>query len=519
MLLKKHNEKFIIPFIFDDSYEEVLKKFKETRVNNDNYFREIDELKETELHAFINRRFWSADEGHCGIFELNQNVSRDVYVTLYDTLQKLDIKITDVQFYVFKSGILFMVISTLYQKTEYALTLYDVQETNAALKDLYPHKNRFLIFDKNLKLKENIPFVESGVIGRIEKVDEVDENGIQTALLYQGLTNTTESVNAQIQLFSDKNTKEFISFENGLFTTIKNKPNMIKCYKQEDFCFNSIIIIILDKLNINFSNYLSSSDEKILPKKAILFNMNVLQGKEDVSEELFYLANGYSHKYQYSHSKKNILTTFQNSYWMVSREGLSNINTIVENEDDHFLNNEFETKFNTIYLWIMLLVLHQYYGFQYFNCELLKIYQESLKIDKSEKKKKKYDDQLGGMKKIKARGEEFMLKYSFSDISQITHQNDIYAEMCKVYSISALINQYKSNIEICNKMIEQKQQKTVEKKLNFITIITTIFTTFTSITQTLLGIVNLGDGFVQVIRIVLGIVAIILVLLGLLKKK
>ena len=134
-MLRKQSENFIIPFIYENTYEDICAQMK-----NDQYFKEIKELKQTELHAYINRRFWQEGSGHCGIFCINEKYGKDVLLSLYDTKQNIDIIITDVKYYIFKSGIMFLVISANYSYNKGDVSLYAVEENNNALKNLYLQK-------------------------------------------------------------------------------------------------------------------------------------------------------------------------------------------------------------------------------------------------------------------------------------------------------------------------------------------------------------------------------------------
>ena len=516
-MLLKHKENFIIPFIYQSTYEEVCKQIKD-----DNYFSKIDELKETELHAFINRRFWQEENGHCEIYRVNANRGRDALVSLYDTKQDTDIHISDIRFYIFKSGIMFTVISAEYTRGAQGLSVDAVEEINAALKDLYTHKNRFLLFDKNLKLTQKLDAkVFENHYGYLTKCNVPDDMGKQKIMLTSVVKSKDEIlVEAEVELFRDKQTGAFIDFEDGFFAPVKNKASMIKCYRQGDYSLADIVQTVNSHLGILFSDYFSGSSNTALPKKAVVFNMHVVKKKDtaDLREHLFHLAHGYSHSYKCPKEEGHIVSAFDNSYWNVTREGVANINMVDEADGDKFLLQYFDGKFDSVYLWIYLLVLHQYYGLQYFTCKLLKVYQESLIIERNDTKKE-YHKLLGQMEEIKNNGDLFLLEYTFADISQISHQNDIYAHISEVYNIKGLIEDYSTNAEICDKILAKKQQKALQKKVNFIAAVTTFFTLFTSVTQTVMGLFELGGTFSFVLRVLLGIAGIGLVVIGLMKNK
>lgn len=515
-MLLKHREKFIIPLIYENEYEELCSQIK-----SNSYFRAVKELKETELHAFINRRFWQDENGHCEIYSVDANHGKDVLLSLYDTEQNISIKLEDIRFYIFKSGIMFMTISAEYTGNGEEVSLYAAEEVNAALKDLYVHKERFLVFDKNIKLAKEKEETETlYACGYLKKGKAADENGRQIVYLAPDTKfKQDDIIEREAVLFVNSETGEYIGFEEGFFVTVKNKTDMIKCYRQGDFSLIDIFEKVTARLKIRFNDYFAGGSHSVLPKKAIVFNMHVLnrEYKEDIKEQLFYLAHGYTHNYRYVEGQEHVLTTFDNSFWQVAREGAANINLIEQADSKQFLYQEFENRFNTIYLWILLLVLHQYYGLQYFNCKLLRIYQESLLIDKIEKKKE-YTKLLKQMEAVKNEGDLFMLQYVFVDISQITHQNDIYNHIFEVYNIKGLLEDYKTNAEICDKLLAKKQQKALQKKVNFIAAISTFFTLFTAVTQTFTDLFEVGSTAAFVLKILLGIAGLGLVIIGLIKK-
>lgn len=516
-MLLRHREKFIIPLIYQNTYKDVC-----TQLKNNQCFRAVKELQETELHAFINRRFWQEETGHCEVFAIDANYGRDVLLTLYDTEQNIDVEFIDIRFYVFQSGIMFLVVSAVYQNGKDGVSLYAAEETNAALKDLYVHKKRFLVYDKNLRLEEAPEgALFQNTYGCLKKNGTADDNGrLQITLSSNEKAKEKLSVNTCVQLFKNKDTGEFITFEDGYFVPVKNKNNMIKCYRQEEFCLLTVCEKVVGKLDISFGDYFAGSKNGVFPKKAVIFNMHVLENEKELSvkEQLFYLAHGYTHSYKYAGEADAVFSAFDNSYWKITREGVANINLIEMADGDKFLYQEFENRFDTIYLWIFLLVLHQYYGLQYFTCRLLLVYQESLRVEK-ENAGKEYARLLGQMEEIKSNGDLFLLEYTFADISQISHQNDIYAQFCKVYNVKGLIEDYKTNAGICDKILEKKRQKSLQKRVNFIAVISTFFTLFTAITQTFMGLFEIGTTFSYILRVLLGVAGIGLVVIGLLKNK
>lgn len=518
-MLLKQSENFIVPFIYENTYEDIC-----TQMKNDKYFSEIKELKETELHAFINRRFWQEQNGHCGIFCVDENFGKDVLLSLYDTKQNIEVEITAVKFFVFKSGIMFLVISANYSYNKGDVSLYAAEETNNTLKNLYLQKKRFVLLDKKYKMEKaidenlfNDDFLSLEKVGTetdgLQKIkisgtsSEVDENG--------NYTGKKLDIENEVEVLKKISGTETYHIDLEECSYVKIKGDVIKCYKQGDFCLKQIWETINKRLNIQYSNYLASSKKTTFPKKAVVFNMHVLDNdsKIDVSEQLFYLSHGYSHSYKYPEERADAVTTFANSFWKVTREGIANINLIDKGEEKHFLLQDFAPKFDTVYLWIFLLVLHQYYGLQYFTCKLLQIYQESLQIEKSGNKKE-YKGLLEQMEEIKNDGDLFLLQYTFADVSQISHQNDIYTLLCEKYNIQGLIDDYKVNADISSKLLEKKQQSALNHKVNIIAWASGFFAAFTAVTDIIATLLDIGSTSLDLLWGILGTAGICLVAAG-----
>lgn len=517
-MLLKQSENFIIPFIYENTYEDIC-----TQMKNDKYFSEIKELKETELHAFINRRFWQ--EGHCGIFCVDENYGKDVLLSLYDTKQNIDVKISGVKFYVFKSGIMFLVVSANYSSNKGEVSPYAAEETNNTLKNLYLQKKRFMLFEKSYKLEQaideslfNDEFLSLKKIGAESNkgIQEVEISGTSAEVDGNGkYTGENISLKNEVKLLIQTSATETYRINLEESSYVKVKGDVVKYYKKGDFCLNQIWETINKRLNIQYSNYLASSKKTYFPKKAVVFNMHVLdnENKIVVGELLFYLSHGYNHSYKYTEERADAITTFANSFWKVTREGVANINLIDKGEEDHFLLQNFAPKFDTVYLWILLLVLHQYYGLQYFTCKLLQIYQESLQIEKNGNKKE-YKNLLEQMEEIKNEGDLFLLQYSFADISQISHQNDIYLLICEKYNINGLIDDYKVNADICSKILEKKQQSALNHKVNIIAWASGFFAAFTAVTDIIATLLDIGSVSLKLLWGIIGTTGVALVVAG-----
>lgn len=518
-MLRKQSENFIIPFIYQNTYEDICGQMK-----NDQYFREIKELKETELHAFINRRFWQEESGHCGIFCVDENYGKDVLLSLYDTKQNIDIKITDIKYYIFKSGIMFLVISAKYSYNKGAVSLNAAEETNNVLKNLYLQKKRFVLLDKRYEIKEAIDEnLFSDELLSLE-LDGNESEGIQKIKLSGIAAKDTGngacvgekiSINNEVEVLKKISETKTYHIDMEASSYVKIKGNVVKCYKQGDFCLNHIWETINKRLNIKYSNYLASGKKTYFPKKAIVFNMHVLDNDDSVNvdERLYYFSHGYNRSYKYPKEKADMITTFANSYWKVTREGIANINLIGQGDEDHFLLQNFTPKFDTVYLWMFLLVLHQYYGLQYFSCKLLQIYQESLMIEKNGSRKE-YKELLEQMEEIKNDGDLFMLQYTFSDVSQISHQNDIYMLICEKLHINGLIEDYKINADICSKILEKKQQNALSNKVNIIAWASGFFAVFTAVTDIISTLLDIGSTSLVLLWGIIGTSGVVLLVAG-----
>ncbi len=507
MILKQCNA-FILPVIYKNSYDELCMQLMENAV-----FRELHEMGESELHPFLNHRFWKGDNPSCRIFQLDANHGKELLVSLYDTKQKKSFRISELKIYLFKTGLLFLIVSTDYGKNN---SPEEILERNTYLKDTYIHHERFLILDKELKLCDALnKDVFENTYGTVKIKGEPDENGIVSV----SLSTKEATLDVYARLFKNQKENKFLTIDEGFF--VKKNENILRVYKKQSFSLSYIVELLTQKLGILCDDYFSSSENNRFLKKAFVFNSFTMEEHDaDKAEEyLFYLSHGYGRKYQYDEKCcSNYIRPFKNSYWSITREGISNINLVSPDDKNSFFMNSYEERFMTIYLWIYVLVLHQSFGLRYMTCRILKLYQNSVEAETS-KDKNVYSKLLDEMENVKQLGDLFLLEYVFSDVSQITHQNEIFKELWNVFQVERLIEDYKNHAAICEDILNQKNQRKLQKKINIIAWASGIFAFFTAVTESVLAIYEIGAISLYLLYSIIGVLLIATIVYWIMQKK
>lgn len=166
-------------------------------------------------------------------------------------------------------------------------------------------------------------------------------------------------------------------------------------------------------------------------------------------QTLFYLATGNSKKFTYS--ENTAFSTYTQSETVIHglcREGIA----IITREGGSSFTVDKSATFSLVgnyrenYLLMYIIVLCQYYGFRDYNQKALSLYKQN-----------RHKPSVKELDNLRNNADIFYLENVHSDVSQITHQNRIYEELLRIYNISALIKDFKEDINICNRLLEQKK--------------------------------------------------------------
>lgn len=219
-------------------------------------------------------------------------------------------------------------------------------------------------------------------------------------------------------------------------------------------------------------------------KKGIVYSYILMDKKpENFEEVLFNIRQNYKESYK-APKKYNclqddpaVLQQFENSYWVSSYNGATNIS--IKTEDvvtNNFFENDFYGKMHNVYWVLFLAVLHQRYL-------ILKLMWEMGELDCLDFEVSTMKEQL--MKAISYKNEVACLQFRdfFKFPSDIQHINDYYKLLYRTFSIEELYrilsNDLNSIEEICkvyvlkiNKHEELKKQK----RKAIVKAVSTIFT-------------------------------------------
>lgn len=237
---------------------------------------------------------------------------------------------------------------------------------------------------------------------------------------------------------------------------------------------------------------LINRETRFYPKKTHLFSSVLVEkGKwaiKDFDTGFYHLRKGYTESYLPSEKEFNtennseILKSFENSYWGISREGCSNLCHLTGCDGpDAFFRGNYADRINN-YLYIYILILHQYYG-------LLNLSKEVSELSSNTKYYVKSKKEYNKLKKIRDNISFFYLKCVYEEISHITHQAKLYNMMIEELGIKRMQDELHYEMEKVVEIIEQVREDKKNKDLRVIVFIGVLFT----IVQTLESSLSIGE--------------------------
>lgn len=204
---------------------------------------------------------------------------------------------------------------------------------------------------------------------------------------------------------------------------------------------------ILDNL---FAQELSDVEKCV--SKALIFSYTLCPSEQLNKETLFHLTTGNNRSFCYTDDMT--FAEYIQSHEVrqgISREGAARLVCdngrpfLCDASDPFGLINTYRDSYMLIYV----IVLCQYYGFKDFNTRALSLYESHTK--------RLFSGTMRRMQKLKTDADLFYLRNVHSDISQITHQNDIYRIMLEVYRIDLMVADFKQDIDTCTTLLEQNK--------------------------------------------------------------
>ncbi len=223
---------------------------------------------------------------------------------------------------------------------------------------------------------------------------------------------------------------------------------------------------------------------EICSTKALLFVFALCPAELMNKGTMFYLSTGNNRKFRYNDSMKfDSYTQSENVLQGLSREGIARI--VSEDSDRFFTDKNYRKgligNYRENYLWVYIILLCQYYGFKDYNNKALTLYTGNVRKNSFRTRRQ--------MEQLSTEADLFYLQNVHSDVSQITHQNRIYEMLFEIYGISALIDDFKEDLSICNRLLEKEK---LNSKM-FVIILTTSVAAIAGVVEILANFTSLID--------------------------
>lgn len=402
---------FVIPFMFDKMhYDRNIRRL----IQGD--WNENSQLADNELFPNIRNLIKSEKESSIAT-RLIRNKMNVKIVSQLDK-EKDSAELIDSELYLFKTGIGFYRFQIQYKNV---VDIETLTLRNNSIKSI-AHNNEKVV----ITCSKSIIF---------------DEKKHLTNKLNQNCAKAVNYTDGGKELYID--TTDLIGFNSSkeIKVTKSNEEEKYLRYTSieeldvRDF-LNRELKLIKD---LSYFNDFAYDDQK-MAIKANVFSSCLLE--ENISEEksvsdlAFLMSRGYKSTYKKTKSEgsNDFFSTFDNCHWAVSREGVSNIAWLVE---DNSTNTFFkETYLDRIenYFYIYILALHQYYG-------LIKSAQDISQLPSSIKV---YSADKNKYKKLMVTYDEInflSLKCIYHEVTHISHQAQVYNKIFEVLGIDALISE------------------------------------------------------------------------------
>ncbi|WP_335715673.1 hypothetical protein [Neobacillus drentensis] len=237
---------------------------------------------------------------------------------------------------------------------------------------------------------------------------------------------------------------------------------------------SSIAMNLLEPIKVD--RYFSS--EKNEPESAIVYNSIMLDetfeevdDKEKLlGEYLFKLRRSFKESYKPASKElmldenPQIIQLFDNSYWGVSLEGLTNVVHLTKDDvTNEFFNGNYQSNLAQSYFYIYIIALHQRYALLALNSRAQDMPQsEKLSATECEK-----------IQKLRKEINYFILRSFFKHVSSITHQQALYERIEKCLQIEELkqdlhleLDALSSVAELQQELQRQKDKDEQERKAN-----------------------------------------------------
>lgn len=214
---------------------------------------------------------------------------------------------------------------------------------------------------------------------------------------------------------------------------------------------------------LKVKTYFEADGEKHKPTRALSFSLSItdspIEDSQDKGEYLYRLRRSFKYSYLPDSAdlrmdnNPEVLSLFSNSYWGMALEGAVSLVELAREEGagtttDTFFQSNYVHSFETTYLYMYILALHQRYGLLHLTIEMSEL-------------SRKYDEltsrpieQMKDVSAMHRRIVAFKLRSTFSQVSNVTHQESLYTRFREVLKIDDLLHGLHSEMETLSSLME-----------------------------------------------------------------
>jgi hypothetical protein len=479
IIVNRECTRFTIAFSFkcnnEKEFGSICQKFDEIKnyeIGNINIWTPIDYAeKDSELYAtvqkFTSREKLYAEESIGRAWVLNKDHLKfsSLHGTYHISEKKTPVLINSAGLFLFKTG-----VGIFWYEIENQLKDFDeIIRLNWGIKYV-SHSDRSLLISQLITTTLKINCLPQDILSRAD-------------------TKTVKVINMQDQYIhidsiptSGNVKKVYCKKENDKDVYYALVENSVE-YSLKEFISN--MLAPLSIVTYFTENLSTLKDQTICPDKAYVFSVVVLENDKkltnDVIEKyLFWLSRGYKQSYLPPPEGLfyEVFHPFNNSFWSASMEGCANIVCLSHNEEttDIFFKNGYWERYE-INFYMYILVLHQYHT-------LLNI---SNQIGKLPIEVNKYNNVRSESFRILSKYNEminlFSMRIFFSQISHISHQNELYNYLIQRLEIKKCASEMKDTLQVVNDIVNNVRQNKRSQYLRIFVILGAVFTLIQTISN------------------------------------
>ncbi len=250
--------------------------------------------------------------------------------------------------------------------------------------------------------------------------------------------------------------KEYFQVKNNNERSFQDLPNDMRT-------LSDITANMLNDLDVQ--TYFTNS--KNGPETALVYNFMILDktllrewnSQEKLKLALFKLRKGYKDSYKPNpnefdtENNPETLQLFENSFWGVSLEGLTNLVHLTDDDvTNDFFTSNYAGNLEVSYFYIYILALHQRYAF-------LKLNALASEISRGEEEAIIEKESVTIIPKLRKDINFLILRGFFKHVSSVSHQQKLYEVIAKNLSIEELKEDLHFELEALAAIVELQESK------------------------------------------------------------